>query len=120
EPEGVVWKPILTEKEWIRHDEVSEGLRTALEQGKWPSGHREARGVGADGMQYRAFVWHDDFVFIDFTDDPLCMRMRFHELKPFGRMRIPFQEPGGVVWMPYLDPYPILPSRRRVWWQFWK
>jgi hypothetical protein len=120
EPEGVVWKPILTENDWVKLDQVSEGLRRALEEGEWANGTRYAVGVGPDGMQYRAFVWHNDFVFIDFTDDPLFMRLRFHELKPYGRMRVPIPEPESVVWKPFFDPYKISPSQRRAWWRFWK
>jgi uncharacterized protein YeaC (DUF1315 family) len=119
EPEGVTWRPPLTDKDLIKLEAVSEGLRTALEEGRSPDGkRRSAIGVGPDGMKYCASVVHDDLVFIDFADDRVFKGIAFVDNRPFARERIPIAEPAGVVWQPYFDPVP--PARRRPWWQFWK
>jgi hypothetical protein len=54
EPAGVVWKPTLREQDWVQLGEVSEELRKAMKEGDWGV----AVGVGPDGTEYRAHVWH--------------------------------------------------------------
>jgi hypothetical protein len=110
EPEGVVWKPTLTEREWVKIGQVSEGLRKALEKGQWPDGRRLATGEAPDGTRYNAAVVRNDLIEIGLADI---------EVKDFMRFPVPLPEPEGVNWEPLL-PSPSLSSRRRAWWQFWK
>jgi hypothetical protein len=108
EPEGVVWKPILTKQDWVKLKEVSEGLRKALEKREGFLGQRGlAEGVGPDGTEYQAAVWHRRLVCIDFAE----IATKADGTLP---LRVPMPEPDRVVWKP------MFPSIRRPWWQVWK
>jgi hypothetical protein len=94
EPADVGWKPVLAEPDWVRLDEVGEGLRKALEEARQPDGWGTALGVGPDGIPYQARL-HGGFVSI-WVDDP-CARIRMNIL-----------EPAGVVWRPLISsPAPV-------------
>lgn len=127
EPEGVVWKPTLTEREWVRRTEVSAGLHTALERGEPWFDKRYAAGVGPDGKKYRAEEWHDDLVFIDYLGVHSWGDCRTSGGQLRSCARIPLPEPAGVVWQAfYPDGQPTarparglgtLPQRGRAIWQ---
>jgi uncharacterized protein YeaC (DUF1315 family) len=128
EPEGVVWRPILTENGGHRLMAVSEGLRQALNVGNGPEHPGRyvryiAKGVGREGTEYRAHIWHDDRVVIDLAEDFVLTRCGFVEVGPDDRLSMRLPEPEGVVWYPLFPaaffPSPLYPSRR-PWWRFWK
>lgn len=115
EPEGIFWKPTFNEKEWVRLASVSDALRTALAESRSPSDLPSVTGVGPDGLKYRAHVWHEDLVFIDYWGMAATR---------WSRRQPPLPEPEGVVWHSQLPETSLAPppgtARRRPWWRFWK
>jgi hypothetical protein len=88
EPEDVVWKPLFPDQEPVQLTEVSEGLRKALQEARWPDGKRLAAGVGLDGREYHAHRG-SGCVFI-------------YEVIAGTQLNSPIAEPEGVVWTPTL------------------
>ena len=76
------------ESAWLRYEEVSEGLRRALEAGRWPLGRGLAIGIGPDGAEYAAAACNG--------------LVLIHECPLHGLAPIPIAEPDGVVWKPIL------------------
>jgi hypothetical protein len=107
EPAGVVWKPTLREKDWVQLEEVSEALRKALKEAE----RGAAVGVGPDGTEYRACVWHERLVYIGVENKELAAY-------DTADCRIPMPEPPGAAWTPFVSPHPR--PRRRPRWRFWK
>lgn len=88
EPDDTVWSPLLPNQKPLKLPAVSEELRTALGEARWPNGSCLVVGTAPDGTRYYASE-RDDLIYI------------YEQVAP-NAIRIPLPEPEGVVWQPVL------------------